>query len=152
MITRESKSLLLSSGTTGLRTWEAALHLGTYLSTPEGGDLLRGKRVVELGAGTGFLSLFCAKWLPVERVVATDCEEGLVANIARCVQLNELDGTGRIVPGIWTWGETLSLEDENQRRVDVAFGADLVCCLHLAPYPPARCLRYRYTTPISFPP
>lgn len=86
-------------------------------------------KVVELGAGTGFLSLFCAKWLPVERAVATDCDEGLIGNIASCVKLNQLDGTGKIVSGIWSWGEALSLEHERERGFDVALGADLVCCL-----------------------
>ena len=47
IITSESRGLILSSGTTGFRTWEASLHLGTYLSTPEGGCLVRGKNVVE---------------------------------------------------------------------------------------------------------
>ena len=112
--------------------------------------MLRGKKIVELGAGTGFLSLFCAKCLPVERVVATDCDEGLVANIASCAKLNQLDGAGKIVPGIWRWGEELLLKDERERGFDVALGADLVCCLRSARHRVARCLRYRYMTPISF--
>ncbi|RMJ23818.1 hypothetical protein PHISP_05312 [Aspergillus sp. HF37] len=135
--TTESKSLLLSSGTTGLRTWEAALHLGTFLaSTAEGAALVRGKRVVELGAGTGFLSLFCARHLAVQSVVATDCEDALVHNIGRCVELNRLDAS-RIVPAVWGWGTALEAPGAGSRELglgfDVALGADLIYDTDLIP-------------------
>lgn len=128
IVTSESRGLILSSGTTGFRTWEAALHLGTFLATPAGKAVVRGKRVVELGAGTGFLSLFCAKHLDVRGVVVTDREPALVGNIQDCVDRNGLD-RGVIRPAIWEWGSSLDLDcsDSDQRvTFDVALGADLV--------------------------
>jgi len=59
----ERRHLISGSLTTGFRTWEAALHLGSYLLTTEGADLIRDKSVLELGAGTGFLPILCAKHL-----------------------------------------------------------------------------------------
>lgn len=47
----ERPQLLSGSLTTGFRTWEAALHLGSYLLLPDNRDLIRGKNVLELGAG-----------------------------------------------------------------------------------------------------
>ncbi|GAA8648837.1 hypothetical protein KYTH83_14950 [Helicobacter pylori] len=138
IITCESRGLILSAGTTGFRTWEAALHLGSFLSTPAGQALVRGKRVIELGAGTGFLSMFCAKYLGVQSMVATDRELGLIQNIRDCMRRNELD-PAIFHASIWAWGTRLSLtqcepEDEGDAAVsgsgdlafDVALGADLV--------------------------
>ena len=123
IVTSESRGLILSSGTTGFRTWEAALHLGTLLSTPAGEALVRGKKVIELGAGTGFLSLFCAKYLGVDHVVVTDREQTLINSIQDSVHRNQLDHT-TICPAIWEWGT--SLECCPSESFDIALGADLV--------------------------
>lgn len=130
VVTSESRGLILSAGTTGFRTWEAALHLGTFLSTSEGESLVRGKRVIELGAGTGFLSLYCAKYLNVESVLVADREPALITNIQDCVSRNELGGA-RIWPAIWEWGSNLEEPSKSQVpdepwRFDIALGADLV--------------------------
>lgn len=142
VITSESRGLILSGGTTGNRTWEAALHLGSFLASSAGEALVRGKRVIELGAGTGFLSLFCARHLGARGVVATDREPSLIKNMRDCIRYNQAE-TGHmsesipIYPAIWDWGtplertkEMAQLIEGNQLRFDVAFGADLVCFLH----------------------
>lgn len=137
VVTLESRGLLASSGTTGFRTWEAALHLGTFLATPAGGKLVRGKKVLELGAGSGFLSMFCAKHLGVQRVVATDCRASLLGNIQDCVVRNQLD-PGSVHTAIWEWGtepqELFSSSsgsdgDGKKGLFDIALGADLVCTI-----------------------
>lgn len=139
VITAESRGLILSGGTTGNRTWEAALHLGSFLASTPGETFVRDKRVIELGAGTGFLSLFCARHLGVRGVVATDREPALIKNMHDCIRFNQAE-TGEesesipIFPAVWDWGTRLErTEDmtplivENQLRFDVALGADLVC-------------------------
>lgn len=135
VITSESRGLILASGTTGFRTWEAALHLGSFLATPAGEVLVRGKRVIELGAGTGFLSLFCARHLGVRGVVSSDREIALIDNMKRCKSLNQLDQPGKapFCPAVWEWGTPLEQRDEMEEFVedghinfDVALGADLV--------------------------
>lgn len=83
VLIKEAQNLLSKGNNVGLRTWEAALHLAWYLTTQRP-DLVRGRNVLELGAGTGFLSLLCAGHLKASHVVATDglghvCE-GLQAN------------------------------------------------------------------------
>ena len=125
VMTSESRGLILSSGTTGFRTWEAALHLGTYLastSQTKAQFQLQGKRVLELGAGTGFLSLFIAKHLNPEIVVATDREPALIDSIHNCAGKNRLQD-GVLVPGLWEWGTSSSFGD---MEFDIALGADLV--------------------------
>lgn len=138
--TSESRGLILSAGTTGNRTWEAALHLGSFLASEAGEALVRGKRVIELGAGTGFLSLVCARHLGVRSVVVTDREPALIDNIRDCVRHNLPDGRDTIplYPAVWEWGTPLEKsgdlaglgsdgdEEGPGLKFDIALGADLV--------------------------
>jgi predicted nicotinamide N-methyase len=143
--TIESRGLILSGGTTGNRTWEAALHLGSFLASPAGEALVRGKRVIELGAGTGFLSLFCARHLGVQGVVSTDREPVLIENMRECVRFNhQYDGIFPFYPAVWDWGTPLEKTEELESfvegdglRFDVALGADLVriiCLFNKLPF------------------
>lgn len=139
VIISESRGVILAGGTTGNRTWEAALHLGSFLASPPGEALVRGKRVIELGAGTGFLSLFCARHLGVKGVVVSDREPALLDNIRACLSFNQNDSGSEsipIYPALWDWGTPLQQTDEMNSLVeseggglsfDVALGADLVC-------------------------
>src|ERR1700759_2854981 len=68
----ESRLLISASGTTGLRTWEASLHLASFLLSEQGSKYIENKRVLELGAGTGLVSIMCAKYLNPKHVLATD--------------------------------------------------------------------------------
>ncbi|PYH42205.1 protein-lysine N-methyltransferase [Aspergillus saccharolyticus JOP 1030-1] len=162
-ITSESRGLILSSGTTGFRTWEAALHLGTYLATDSTAarSLIQGKRVIELGAGTGFLAMFCAQHLRPKFVVTTDRELALIEQIQDCAGRNGLyDTPGKFTAGIWEWGTRLDLPGFNDATAggcssdreeegdppagdakdeatglnfDVALGADLIYDVDLIP-------------------
>lgn len=125
IITSENRRLILSSGTTGFRTWEAALHLGTFLSTPEGKALVNGKNVVELGAGTGFISMFCVKALGASSVTATDREPALISNIQDSLTRNDL-GSRKIRALTWEWGTPLPPSAESSTAFGIGLGADLV--------------------------
>ena len=136
VITSESRGLILSGGTTGNRTWEAALHLGSFLASPPGEALVRGKRGIELGAGTGFLSLFCARHLGAKSVLVSDREPALIENIRGCVPFNQNGPDADpipIYPAVWEWGTPLQRTEEmdvfvedDKLKFDVALGADLV--------------------------
>ncbi|THC98732.1 hypothetical protein EYZ11_001795 [Aspergillus tanneri] len=163
VITSESRGLILSGGTTGFRTWEAALHLGTYLSTPAGESIISDKRVIELGAGTGFVSMFCAAHLHPQYILATDREPALIENIRDCARRNQLQkasgsGSTQFGAAIWEWGTPLDIfsedshgdnessatqpvattgtvpGDKNPRIFDVALGADLIYDVDLIPH------------------
>tara|TARA_R110002003_G_scaffold40_6_gene2649 strand:- start:7205 stop:7945 length:741 start_codon:yes stop_codon:yes gene_type:complete len=133
----EARSVISSSGTTGLRTWEAALLLGSYLGSHEGQSLIRGKKVFELGAGTGMLSVLCAKHLDVAGIVATDGDEAVVDTIKTNLFLNGLDSNDsstciwRTAALKWGWpmDATTFAEDYGMEAPDVLLGADVVRCL-----------------------
>lgn len=131
----ESHAVISSSGTTGLRTWEAALHLGNFLISESGNEIIRGKNVLELGAGTGLLSILCAKYLEAGRVIATDGDEVVVDAIKTNIFINELDipegssTRGSIESAALKWGWPLQAtafeEDYGVGALDVVLGADV---------------------------
>ncbi|KAI9855589.1 MAG: hypothetical protein M1813_009728 [Trichoglossum hirsutum] len=136
----ESRTLISGSSTTGLRTWEAALHLGAYLSlSPEGRDLVRGRSVLELGAGTGFLSILCAKHLGSRRVLATDGDPAVVEALETNFFLNGLhSGYKQVGASVlkWGWmlmGRVVEGQDEGHEW-DIVIGADVTYDPTIVPY------------------
>lgn len=126
----ERRHLISGSLTTGFRTWEAALHLGSYLLSAEGSGLIRAQSVLELGAGTGFLSILCAKHIEAKHVTATDGDEGVVEALRENLFLNRLDEQERVLTSILRWGRGLRGtwvdEDCEAWPYDTVIGADIV--------------------------
>lgn len=124
----ERRNLISGSSTTGFRTWEAALHLGSYLLSKPA--LIAGKNVFELGAGTGFVSILCAKHLAAKHVTTTDGDEGVVEALTENLFLNGLDDEKKVNASALRWGWGLKgswVEDEFETwPYDVVIGADIV--------------------------
>lgn len=141
----ESRNLISAAGTTGLRTWEAALHLGQYLCASP--SLIEGRRVLELGAGTGYLSILCAKFLGAAHVLASDGSDDVVASLPDNFFVNGLQeheqqqqgeeegsekkkkASGCIAALDLKWGHGLVGTEEAEwnggRPVDLVLGADI---------------------------
>jgi protein-lysine N-methyltransferase EEF2KMT len=126
----EARSLLASSGTTGFRTWEAALFLGTFLSSSDGLDLIKGRTILELGAGTGFLSILCAKQLGARYVLSTDGSAEVVHDLESNIILNGLDKSNLISTAVLKWGHILCTDLfkglEEGASYNLVLGADVV--------------------------
>lgn len=126
----EAPSLLASSGTTGFRTWEAALHLGSYLFSIQGRHFVEGKNVLELGAGTGFLSILCSKHLGAKHVLATDGSMEVISDVKANLEINELGKTENLNAAVLHWGHTLigGVADcrGGKESYDLVIGADVV--------------------------
>jgi predicted nicotinamide N-methyase len=126
----ERRHLISGSLTTGFRTWEAALHLGSYLLSSEGQKAINGKSVLELGAGTGFLAILAAKHLQARHVTTTDGDEGVVEALAENLFLNGLDTNRNVINSVLRWGTGLRgtwVEDDcEESPYDVVIGADIV--------------------------
>ena len=125
----ESRAIISSSGTTGFRTWEAALHLSAWLTESE---TVREKTVLELGAGTGLVSLLCTTFLGASRVIATDGDEGLIEELKTNVFLNNTSTSSKFGVAIFKWGSTLQNvvrqpdNDDDNSTWDIVLGADVV--------------------------
>lgn len=126
----ESRALISSSGTTGLRTWEGALHLAHYLLSPSGRESIAGKNVLELGTGTGLVALMCATWLGAKRVMATDGDEGVVREMKNTFEASGLDIPGQVDAEVLRWGSMLTgsvFDGPNEWDcIDTVLGADIV--------------------------
>jgi len=123
----ESRSVILASGTTGLRTWDSSLHLASFLLSKQGSTYIENKNVLELGAGTGLLSILCAKYLKAKHVFASDGSPDVVNAIQDNIFLNDLQDNPRIDSRILRWGRSLDEdEDGHEKTVDIILGADIV--------------------------
>jgi 2-polyprenyl-3-methyl-5-hydroxy-6-metoxy-1,4-benzoquinol methylase len=123
----ESGSVFAASGITGFRTWEAAPRFGSFLCSENGINYVRGKQVLELGAGTGLVAILCAKILGASYVLATDGSDTVIETLEENLFLNGLDDKRSIDTRILKWGQHFE-DDENdkERKFDVVLGADLV--------------------------
>lgn len=119
----ESRSLISAAGTTGLRTWEAALHLGQYLCAEP--SLIKNKRVLELGAGTGYLAVLCARHLGSDRVIASDGSDEVVGYLSDSFFLNGLQSSSAVSATQLRWGHTLVGAEWCGDGVDTVLGADI---------------------------
>ncbi|XP_076441598.1 protein-lysine N-methyltransferase EEF2KMT-like [Babylonia areolata] len=77
---------LVSQGTTGLSTWQAAQHLAEWIV--ENPDVLRDKRVVELGCGLGLTGLVACRVGDVKSYVFTDCHTQVLFLLAKNIEDN----------------------------------------------------------------
>lgn len=127
---KESRSVISGAGTTGLRTWEASLHLASYLcNTPTARtQYITNKHILELGAGTGFLSILCAQHLGATHVTSTDGDEGVVDALKENLFHNSAEDN--VTAGVmrWGWGIKDSLAEYEAERwgaLDTVIGADV---------------------------
>ena len=126
----EARALLASSGTTGFRTWEAALHLAVFLFSTDGKHYVTDKNVLELGAGTGFLSILCAAHLGAKNVLATDGSNEVINDLKANLDLNGLKDSESIKANALQWGQALigGIADCSEGwAYDLIIGADVVC-------------------------
>lgn len=113
----ETPKIISGSGTTGLRTWEAALYILTFLNedSPNRPDLT-GKTVVELGSGTGLVSLALLKNHSThlfEKIVLTDGDSAVVENLAATVGHNHIGDVPVVETQPLWWGTTDPRDEDN---------------------------------------
>ena len=116
-----AKALSSNSDGTYARLWPTAVVLSRYLCAHP--ELVRGKRVVELGAGGGAVGLVCAA-LGAQRVVITDVPAALQLLSDNLARNPELAASGRVSVAPCTWGDACHIgELLAAGRFDVC-----VCC------------------------
>jgi predicted nicotinamide N-methyase len=131
----EARNLLGAHGTTGLRVWDACLHLAHFLFSAAP-SLIESKNILELGCGTGLLSIFCAGPLNARRVIATDGDAQVVQAIASNAALNahlleKPAKVGHFHAKVLDWADTSAPSQVLQPRegevmpLDVVLGADI---------------------------
>ena len=133
VLIEEARNLLAIGGNVGFRTWDACLRLAYFLST-EGHDLIQGKNVIELGAGTGLLSILCAGHLDAASVLSTDGVADVVTSIERNIRINQdlFEGSQKRPPGarILNWTDLSELSEVLKQngqlpKYDIILGSDI---------------------------
>lgn len=98
---------------------------------------MNGKTILELGAGTGFLSILCAKHLHARYVRATDGNGEVIDGLKSNIIVNGLEHDQRIQATVLQWGKSLADEDtknsDGTLQYDLFIGADIVSCATIAP-------------------
>ncbi|EDV46683.1 protein-lysine N-methyltransferase EEF2KMT [Drosophila erecta] len=125
---RESTSCV-AEGTTGLCTWEAALALGDYFLQHR--DLVRGKNIVELGAGAGLLGILLklpALQLHVGQVLLTDGSEPCVQLMRDNISLNFPDTPKEQMPKAvqLSWDAVSKFPWESHAETDLLMASDVI--------------------------
>ncbi|KAK3064261.1 hypothetical protein LTS18_008780 [Coniosporium uncinatum] len=134
VLIEESPWSLAAGSNVGFRTWEASLRLAYYLSA-EGSDFIRGRSVLELGAGAGLLSIICGRLLGAQQVLSTDGNPEVVVSIQRNIALNRPTPEDYREEHVharhldWTelssLEDTLSLSPQGKTKYDTIIGADI---------------------------
>ncbi|KAF3989858.1 hypothetical protein FT663_03429 [Candidozyma haemuli var. vulneris] len=121
---RETPRVISGQGTTGARTWNAALLLAFVLNTDGRfkGEF-DGSTVLELGAGTGLVGAALAKkWQQhnLKKIIITDGDEGVVEKLPLTLETNDIE-KHNIECAQFLWGKTVPPEN-----VDIVLGADII--------------------------
>ncbi|AMD22098.1 HGL242Cp [Eremothecium sinecaudum] len=132
----ETPNLLSALGTTGFRTWEAALYLSYYLCSEAGNPVYRNATILELGAGTGMVSLTWLKLHPESSVYVTDGDATLLETQLRenfVINGFEPAKTPRISLRRLLWNVDQPPQNDIVLAADVAYDSkllpDLCSCL-----------------------
>ncbi|KAJ3041099.1 Protein fam86a, partial [Rhizophlyctis rosea] len=125
-ITLRETEATISNGTTGLRTWEAAIRFSEYILVNP--SIVSSKRVIELGAGAGLLGLVCAH-MGAKSVELTDVDSGVLNLLHQNIEINfpNLSQAGKCIPTVrrLDW-ETVTSESIRSMEADVVVCADVV--------------------------
>ncbi|CAE7726875.1 eef1akmt3 [Symbiodinium pilosum] len=122
MVEQEVEKNRSGEDCTGCIVWPSAHSMCAHLCAHP--ELVRGKRVVELGAGTGLVGLVCSA-LGAAEVVLTDLSQGLPL-LQRNVQLNvgALGGAATRVAEL-RWGQQASIQVAPE-GCDVVIGCEVI--------------------------
>uniref|UniRef100_A0A8C4S8Y3 Eukaryotic elongation factor 2 lysine methyltransferase n=1 Tax=Erpetoichthys calabaricus TaxID=27687 RepID=A0A8C4S8Y3_ERPCA len=126
---------VISEGTTGLVTWEAALCLAEWAM--EHTDIFQGRSILELGSGMGLTGITVCKMCRPHKYIFSDCHPNVLRQLQRNLSLNnlaiqEFASTGASnTSGVQIMVKNLDWEVASQEHfkdlcVDVVIASDVV--------------------------
>uniref|UniRef100_A0A8C7JRK6 Eukaryotic elongation factor 2 lysine methyltransferase n=1 Tax=Oncorhynchus kisutch TaxID=8019 RepID=A0A8C7JRK6_ONCKI len=133
-VSLSESTAVISEGTTGLVTWEAALYLAEWAL--ENTHLFTDRTVLELGSGVGLTGIAVCRSCSPSSYVFSDCHLSVLHRLRDNVQLNGLDNQNspRVSVEHLDWEEVT----EKQLReigaatviaADVVYDPDIIGCL-----------------------
>ncbi|XP_064009230.1 protein-lysine N-methyltransferase EEF2KMT isoform X2 [Pogoniulus pusillus] len=85
-VTLSESLAIVSGGTTGLVTWDAALHLAEW--AVENSVLFTNRTILELGCGVGFTGIAICKTCRPKRYIFSDCHPCVLHQLTQNILLN----------------------------------------------------------------
>ncbi|NWY62663.1 EF2KT methyltransferase, partial [Chionis minor] len=85
-LTLSESAAIISGGTTGLVTWDAALHLAEWAI--ENSTVFRDRTVLELGSGIGFTGIAICKTCSPKAYIFSDCHPRVLQQLTENIRLN----------------------------------------------------------------
>ncbi|GLD72419.1 protein-lysine N-methyltransferase EEF2KMT isoform X1 [Lates japonicus] len=116
---------LISEGTTGLVTWEAALYLAEWALDHQ--QAFTGRTVLELGSGVGLTGITICRSCSPNRFVFSDCHPSVLQKLRANVQLNGLTEQETPTVSVEELDWTAATEEQlRQIGADTVIAADVV--------------------------
>ncbi|NXD44684.1 EF2KT methyltransferase, partial [Copsychus sechellarum] len=110
-VSLSESTALISGGTTGLVTWEAALLLAQWaLQNPA---VFRDRTILELGSGIGFTGIAICKTCQPRTFIFSDCHPRVLRQLEENIQLNGFIPEPDVAWSIQTESQGQELEGEN---------------------------------------
>lgn len=123
---RESPNII-SEGTTGLHSWQAAGALAEWALAANGTAELHGKNVLELGSGTGLTGFVIGKCCQVTRIVLTDGNERVLRLLADNLEENfDAISTTNVTVSPLDWFDIEQTNLLDDWKPDIILAADVV--------------------------
>ncbi|XP_051988106.1 protein-lysine N-methyltransferase EEF2KMT [Xyrauchen texanus] len=117
---------LISEGTTGLVTWEAALYLAEWAL--ENTHIFKNKTVLELGSGVGLTGIVTCRSSSLNKYIFSDCHQAVLQrlknNIANCLTNGDSNSTSVCVEEL-VW-ENVPEEQLQRIQANTIIAADVV--------------------------
>ncbi|KAK3553092.1 hypothetical protein QTP86_031363 [Hemibagrus guttatus] len=135
-VSLEENVAMISEGTTGLVTWEAALYLAEWAL--ENAHIFAGKTVLELGSGAGLTGVAVCHACKPKTYIFTDCHQSVLRRLRGNIRRNGLTqehGAGvsvRVEELDWEQAQQEELQKIGAETViaaDVVYDPELVGCL-----------------------
>lgn len=134
-ISMKESLFFVSDGTTGLCTWPASIALAEYLL--QNSELIRGRKVLELGAGLGFCSMVNFKYCGAKNVLVTDgslaCLDCYAQNIAlNFPEANKISAQKIEIDGRYLeycqleWQSIDRVTQVSQLQPEIVLGSDII--------------------------
>lgn len=103
------------------------MHMGNYFCANR--PLVQGKSILELGTGTGYLSVLFARYLQASHVLATDGSEDVMSSLSTNFYLNDLQDSSMIEGLELRWGHALVGSEHPKwnagRDIDLVVASDV---------------------------
>lgn len=122
LITIKESPQLISDGTTGLRSWPAGLFLADWCTaTTEITDRFKGKKVLELGSGTGVTGIIVNKICRPRNYFLSDCHDLVLQLLRENVHLNGCQENVVVLNLNWERPQPSSVEPDFILAADVVY-------------------------------